>query len=473
MPGPWEQYQAQPSQPQPQASQPEPQEQGPWTQYAQAQPEQTQQPQAQQPGLMDQLKGELKNEFNSDVDFGKGLLKGAYQLAGNVTTGLGIDKLMSSDQRTAMQQAMQKAQPSNYAQKVGAFAGKSAPLMLAPEAEGGMLSRMLYNSAVGAISGASDSGDTKGAAIGGALGGVMGPLANLMKGYARTLYSTAINPTKLDAKAATASTLLNGTSNDLVGRGVWSMSLRGLHQKLDLLSQDLGQKVESTISKLDKQGTLNFQTILNAAQKEIDTPGGKFNMVTPHTGKVTEATQAKYESALETMSHVIDMVSQDAQPLNGVTYKTAQFVRQQLDNAIWGDKLTPDLKQEAKKFSYYLANQVREAMNSNAPDLAEVNNDFHVIKTAVKAIGYTLERKTGQQGVATKLDSMIGEQLGSLMGHPLAGLAVGAAQKSTAYRTGGAVLMDRAAKHSAKASAALGKFAADQWNKIQIGDSQE
>jgi len=365
------------------------------------------------------------NTFGSEL---KGMGKSALQPVALISKGLnkipGIGETLAPS--SGVQAFDQGIQPQGMAEKVGAGVETAAEMALGEGAIKNALLKIpalakyapfvrIISSAGGSAAPAVARGEnpTVPAAIGAATAGAseaVPGLSDFLKKSAAKNYEDVLNPTKQGTKFQTQKIM-----PQLLQERPIAASRQGLQTKAEGMADQYGQQIEQQVQSL--QGNMRAQPVLDS----LDKLRNKF---------VVNGVNLRPEvsSAIDTAQDQMKQMAQGGQ----LSFQDAVAARRVLDNAVaeskgWGGYNISDasLTNVRKEFSNSLRNEISKAN----PDLAALNAKFSFWKNLSDVMDATIQRKTGQVGAFSKLQTVVAAGAGMASGGVEGAVEAGAAMK--------------------------------------------
>jgi hypothetical protein len=265
-------------------------------------------------------------------------------------------------------------------------------------------------------------------------------LSDFFKSSAQKNYETILNPTKVATKYQTAKIM-----PQLMEEAPIAMTRKGLAGKAATQAEVAGQQIEQTVSGL--QGKMNTQPVIDGLQN------------------LKKSFQVNGVSLRPEVDNAIDTVSQQMQAMGpDVSLQDAVKARRILDSAVseakgyQGAQLSDASMAAIRKEA---ANSIRSELAQASPELAAVNAKFHFWNSLNDVLEQTIQRKTGQVGALSKVETVVAGA-GGLAHAGLSGAAayagavnlLGKVMRSTAWNT-----VTAATKSDIADALANGKFA--------------
>jgi hypothetical protein len=264
--------------------------------------------------------------------------------------------------------------------------------------------------------------------------------ADLLNSSATKNYQDVLNPTKVTTKYQTGKIM-----PQLLEEKPIAMTRKGLQEQAAAQAEEAGQQIEQTVSGL--QGKMSTQPVIDGLQN------------------LKKGFQVNGVSLRPEVDSAIDAVSQQMQALGpDIPLQDAVKARRILDSAVaevggyQGKPLSDTSMANVRKAA---ANSIRSELGQASPDLAAVNAKFHFWNTLSDVLEQTIQRKTGQVGALSKVETVVAGAGGLANGGGLSGAAgyagavnlLGKAIRSTGWRT-----VSAATKSSIADALANGQF---------------
>jgi hypothetical protein len=245
--------------------------------------------------------------------------------------------------------------------------------------------------------------------------------ADLLNSSAAKNYQDVLNPTKVTTKYQTQKIMPQMLEEKPV-----AMTRQGLADKAAANAETAGQQIESTVSNL--QGTMKTQPVIDGLQN------------------LKKSFQVSGVSLRPEVDNAIDAVSDQMKQIGSdISLQDAVKARRILDGAVaevggyQGKPLSDTSLANVRKEA---ANSIRSELGQASPDLAAVNAKFHFWNTLSDVLDATIQRKTGQVGALSKVETVVAGA-GGLAKSGLSGAAgyagavnlLGKAFRSTGWRT--------------------------------------
>lgn len=245
--------------------------------------------------------------------------------------------------------------------------------------------------------------------------------SDLLNSSAVKNYQDVLNPTKVTTKYQTGKIM-----PQLLEEKPVAMTRQGLADKAAANAEAAGQQIEQTVSGL--QGKMNTQPVIDGLQN------------------LKKSFQVNGVSLRPEVDSAIDAVSDQMKQLGpDISLQDAVKARRILDGAVaevggyQGKPLSDTSLANVRKEA---ANSIRTELGQASPDLAAVNAKFHFWNTLSDVLGQTIQRKTGQVGALSKVETVVAGA-GGLAKSGLSGAAgyagavnlLGKAFRSTGWRT--------------------------------------
>lgn len=286
---------------------------------------------------------------------------------------------------------------------------------------------------------------------GSAVSEVAPKLSDALNASAVKSYEDVLNPTKITTKYQT-----NKIMPQLVEEAPIAISRQGLANKAAAQAENYGQQIEQKAQNL--QGTMNLQPVLDGLEnykKSFQVNGVSLR---PEVDNAIDVAKDQ----LQRMAQPGTYTGVGAAPPT-LDAQDVLRARRILDSAVaeaggYQGKSISDTSTTAIRKE--VANSFRAELGKSNPDLAALNAKFHFWNTLSDVMDQTIQRKTGQVGALSKVETAVagagGLAAGGIPGAGQAGAAMwllGNTIRSTAWRT-----MSAAAKSSIADALAAGQF---------------
>lgn len=265
--------------------------------------------------------------------------------------------------------------------------------------------------------------------------GVPKALSNFLKSSAEKNYQDVLNPTRVDTKYQTAKIM-----PQLMEEAPIAITRKGLAAKAAGQADIAGQQIEDVVSNL--QGSMKTQPVIDG----LENLRQKYQV----NGK---SLRPEVDSSINALQDQLREISKPGDAPRGaqgpgeatISYQDVVKARRILDDAVaevggyQGRALSDTSLANVRKAT---ANSFREELGNASPDLAAVNAKFHFWNTLSDVLDATNQRKVGQVGALSKVETVVAGA-GGLAHGGLSGAAgyagamslLGKVIRSTAWRT--------------------------------------
>jgi hypothetical protein len=245
--------------------------------------------------------------------------------------------------------------------------------------------------------------------------------ADLLNSSAAKNYQDVLNPTKVTTKYQTQKIMPQMLEEKPV-----AMTRQGLADKAAANAEAAGQQIEQTVSGL--QGQMKTQPVIDGLQN------------------LKKSFQVNGVSLRPEVDNAIDAVSDQMKALGpDISLQDAVKARRILDNAVaevggyQGKPLSDTSLANVRKEA---ANSIRSELGQASPDLAAVNAKFHFWNSLSDVLDATIQRKTGQVGALSKVETVVAgagglakSGLSGAVGYAATVNLLGKAIRSTGWQT--------------------------------------
>lgn len=418
---------------------------------------------------------------NAVMGFERGLGKSAIETAENVGNlfGFGIPRALERPEEKAARERLTATQ--GRAEGIGKTTGDVAT-MLAPipglqevraPATAGRLARagvtaLREGAEIGAKSlatGASPKEAAESAAVAGPVGAItevaVPGLSKVLDKWAQSQYGKVLHPLGRKAKEVAQENIPDILRQ---GRKAVAFTKEGLLNKWEDEVDRLGEDISQAYKTLDRTQRTRLGPIYDDLgqwiEKNAFTPGGAI--------KDPQILQA----GLERMKYLEETLG----PYIGTATPSEVWdVRKALDGYVYRNKLTADESVQAgKQVTRGLVNSVRNQLNKQHPSVADLNNPFHMWRSASELMSRNINNELGKLNFARNTGiigrflmgaaigggtEIAGRREADIWGTGTAAVLAGLAFESTGWRTVSAVtkakIADLLVKGNGQAAAAL------------------
>lgn len=331
-------------------------------------------------------------------------------------------------------------------------AWKGANTYLSGRADQGLAAIPMVGPWINSVAQRAESGDVSGAAtdlasavaygnagkIAKAIGnktGLTQGAADLLSSSAAKNYQDVLNPTKQTTKYQTQQIM-----PQLLEEKPVALTRKGLQAKAEGQADVAGQQIEDEVSNL--QGGMKTQPVIDGLENLRQKYQVNGVSLRPEVNSAIDTLQDQ----LRAMSQPADVPGGAAGPGEAsIDYQDVVKARRILDEAVaevggyQGKPLSDTSLANVRKAT---ANSMRSELGQASPDLAAVNAKFHFWNTLADVLDATNQRKVGQVGALSKVETVVAGAgglakggLSSAAGYAGAVNLLGKAFRSTGWRT--------------------------------------
>jgi hypothetical protein len=278
-------------------------------------------------------------------------------------------------------------------------------------------------------------------AVSGGTGAALSPLASMFKKWGVAQYARLLHPMGRKAKEAG----MEAVPKLLDAGAPVAASQHGLQAKLQGKVEEIGKKIEAEYAKLDSKAQTNLRPIYDDFGKFIEkrsmTPGGAI----------------KDPDVLKEGLEKLDYIQSTLGPrLSNAKPSEVWEIRKTLDRFVYkGGELKPT-EVAANSVVAGLGNSMRDALNTQHPTVAALNEKYHMWSAVAKIMQRNITNEFGKpyafRNAAFRF--MLGASIGAgeahregsgWMGTATAATLMGLALESTAWRSVSAVTKNKIA----------------------------